>query len=210
MALEKFLQAYTARTPRSRQIYEEARQFLPGGVSGNAKFFKPHPIYVKKASGSKITDVDGNVYIDFLDGAGSAILGHGLQAITSAVTAQMAEAISPIFATELEVSARQEVVSHMRYMEMVRFVNSGSEATFLATRAARAFTGRDRVAKFEGGYHGQHDFGFIGSFVAGAGSDHGPVRYPRLRRDAALVAGRSSAVAVQRPGGARHRARPRQ
>ena len=178
MALEKFLRAYTARTPRSRQIYEEARQFLPGGVSGNAKFFKPHPIYVKKASGSKITDVDGNVYIDFLDGAGSAILGHGPQAVTSAVVAQMAEAISPIFATELEVRLAKKVVSHMRYMEMVRFVNSGSEATFLATRAARAFTGRDRVAKFEGGYHGQHDFGFIGSFVAGAGSDHGPVPIP--------------------------------
>ena len=174
MALEKFLQTYTARTPRSKQIYEEARQIMPGGVSGNAKFFKPHPLYVKKAKGAKVTDVDGNEYIDFLDGAGSALLGHGLPAITEAVTAQMAEAISPIFATELEVKLAKKVVRHMRYMEMVRFVNSGSEATFLAMRAARAYTGRDRVAKFEGGYHGQHDFGFTASFVAGAGSDHAP------------------------------------
>ncbi len=178
MALEKFLQAYTARTNRSRQIYEEARQVLPGGVSGNAKFFKPYPVYIKKASGSKLVDVDGNVYIDLLDGAGSAILGHSPEVVTSAVAAQLHEAISPIFATELEVRLAKKVARHMRYMEMVRFVNSGSEATFLAMRAARAFTGRDRVAKFEGGYHGQHDFGFTGSFVAGAGPDHGPVPIP--------------------------------
>jgi glutamate-1-semialdehyde 2,1-aminomutase len=174
MALEKFLQAYTARTPRSRQIYEEARQILPAGVSGNAKFFKPYPLYIKQASGSKLTDVDGNVYIDFLDGAGAAILGHGCAAITSAVTAQMAQAISPIFATELEVQLAKKVVSHIRYMEMVRFVNSGSEATMLAMRAARAFTGRERIAKFEGGYHGQHDFGLTASFAAGSGPDDRP------------------------------------
>jgi glutamate-1-semialdehyde 2,1-aminomutase len=174
MDSERFVRDYTARTPRSRELWEEARRVLPAGVSGNAKFFKPHPIYVERASGSRVVDVDGNVYIDLLAGAGSAILGHGPQVVTRAVAAQLEQAISPIFATELEVRLARKITTHMPYMEMVRFVNSGSEATFLLSRAARAFTGRERIAKFEGNYHGQHDFGLIGAFVAGAGSDDRP------------------------------------
>lgn len=174
MPIDEFVRAYTARTPRSRQLWEEARGVLPGGVSGNAKFFKPHPIYIEKASGSKVVDVDGNVYIDLLAGAGSAILGHGPEAVRRAVATQLEQAISPIFATELEVRLARKVTTHMRYMDMVRFVNSGSEATFLLARAARAFTGKERIAKFEGNYHGQHDFGLTGAFVAGAGSEHRP------------------------------------
>jgi glutamate-1-semialdehyde 2,1-aminomutase len=174
MGTERFVEDYTARTPRSRALWEEARRVLPGGVSGNAKFFKPHPIYVEKASGSRVVDVDGNVYIDLLAGAGSAILGHGPEVVTRAVTAQLGQAISPIFATELEVRLANKVTTHMPYMEMVRFVNSGSEATLLLARAARAFTGRERIAKFEGNYHGQHDFGLAGAFVAGGGSDDRP------------------------------------
>jgi glutamate-1-semialdehyde 2,1-aminomutase len=174
MGTERFVRDYTARTPRSRELWEEARRVLPGGVSGNAKFFKPYPIYVEKASGSRVVDVDGNVYIDLLAGAGSAILGHGPEVVTRAVAAQLAQAISPIFATELEVRLAKKITTHMPYMEMVRFVNSGSEATYLLARAARAFTGRERIAKFEGNYHGQHDFGLTGAFVAGAGSDDRP------------------------------------
>jgi len=169
MGTERFIEDYTARTLRSRELWQEARRVLPGGVSGNAKFFKPHPIYVEKASGSRVVDVDGNVYIDLLAGAGSAILGHGPEVVTRAVAAQLVQAISPIFATELEVQLARKIATHMPYMEMVRFVNSGSEATFLLSRAARAFTGRERIAKFEGNYHGQHDFGLTGAFVAGAG-----------------------------------------
>jgi glutamate-1-semialdehyde 2,1-aminomutase len=174
MGTERFVRDYTARTPRSRELWEEARRVLPGGVSGNAKFFKPHPIYIEKASGSRVVDVDGNVYIDLLAGAGSAILGHSPEVVTRAVAAQLEQAISPIFATELEIRLARKITTHMPYMEMVRFVNSGSEATFLLSRAARAFTGRDRIAKFEGNYHGQHDFGLTGAFVAGAGSDDRP------------------------------------
>jgi glutamate-1-semialdehyde 2,1-aminomutase len=174
MGTERFVRDFTARTPRSRELWEGARRVLPGGVSGNAKFFKPYPIYVEKASGSRVVDVDGNVYIDLLAGAGSAILGHGPEVVTRAVAAQLEQAISPIFATELEVRLARKITTHMPYMEMVRFVNSGSEATFLLSRAARAFTGRERIAKFEGNYHGQHDFGLTGAFVAGAGSDDRP------------------------------------
>jgi glutamate-1-semialdehyde 2,1-aminomutase len=174
MSTEEFVRAYTARTPRSRQLWEEARGVLPGGVSGNAKFFKPYPIYIEKASGSKVVDVDGNVYIDLLAGAGSAILGHGPEAVRRALATQIEQAISPIFATELEIRLAQKVTTHMPYMDMVRFVNSGSEATFLLARVARACTGKERIAKFEGNYHGQHDFGLTGAFVAGAGSEHRP------------------------------------
>lgn len=178
MALEKFLQAYAARTKRSREIYEDARNFLPGGVSGNAKFLKPHPLYVKKASGAKIIDVDDNVYIDLLGGGGPAILGHSPPVVTRAVAAQMEEALSPIFATELEVRLAKKVTAHMGYMEMVRFVNSGSEATYMAMRTARAFTGREKIAKCEGNYHGQHDFVLAGSFVGGMGPDTQPTTTP--------------------------------
>jgi glutamate-1-semialdehyde aminotransferase len=159
MPTEEFVRAYTARTPRSRQLWEEARGILPGGVSGNAKFFRPHPIYIEEASGSRVVDVDGNVYIDVLAGAGSAILGHAPEAVKRAVATQLEQGISPIFATELEIRLARKVTTHMPYMDMARFVNRGSEATFLLARTARAFTGKERIAKFEGNYHGQHDFG---------------------------------------------------
>jgi len=178
MPTEEFVRAYTARTPRSRRLWEEARGILPGGVSGNAKFFKPYPIYIEKASGSKVVDVDGNVYIDLLAGAGSAILGHGPEAVRHTLARQIEQAISPVFATELEIRLAQKVTTHMPYMDMVRFVNSGSEATFLLARVARACTGKERIAKFEGNYHGQHDFGLTGAFVAGAGSEHRPDPIP--------------------------------
>src|SRR3990172_5652726 len=109
MALEKFVQAYEARTGKSKQLYERARRVLPGGVSGNAKFLKPHPLYVEKASGSRIVDVDGNSYIDLLCGGGPAILGHGPPAVTRAVAEQLEKAVSPIFATELEVRLAEKV-----------------------------------------------------------------------------------------------------
>jgi hypothetical protein len=95
MSTEEFVRAYTARTPRSRQLWEEARGVLPGGVSGNAKFFKPYPIYIEKASGSKVVDVDGNVYIDLLAGAGSAILGHGPEAVRRSLPIPAARVSKP-------------------------------------------------------------------------------------------------------------------
>lgn len=178
MALEKFVDAYVARTSRSREIYEDARNYLPGGVSGNAKFLKPYPLYIKSAAGSHVIDVDGNDYIDLLDAVGAAILGHGNKAIRSAVKKQVDEAILPLMATELEVELAKKVSRLMDYMEMIRFVNTGSEATLMALRAARAFTGRERIAKFEGNYHGQHDWSLIGGAVAGLGPASQPESAP--------------------------------
>jgi glutamate-1-semialdehyde 2,1-aminomutase len=178
MALEKFVNAYVARTPRSRAIYEDARNYLPGGVSGNAKFLKPYPLYVKSARGSHVTDVDGNDYVDLLDAVGAAILGHGHESIRRAVKEQIDEAILPLMATELEVKLAKQVSRLMDYMEMLRFVNSGSEATLMAMRAARAFTGRERIAKFEGNYHGQHDWSLIGGAQGGQGPESEPLSAP--------------------------------
>ena len=147
MALEKFVNAYVARTPRSREIYEDARNYLPGGVSGNAKFLKPYPLYVKRARGSHVIDVDGNDYVDLLDAVGAAILGHGHESIRSAVKAQIDEAILPLMATELEVKLAKKVSHLMDYMEMIRFVNTGSEATHDGdaggARVHRARAGRE-------------------------------------------------------------------
>src|SRR5258708_39243728 len=98
MALEKFVDAYVARTPRSREIYEDARNYLPGGVSGNAKFLKPYPLYVKRARGSHVIDVDGNDYVDLLDAVGAAILGPGHQAIRRAGKGQVERGVLPLMA----------------------------------------------------------------------------------------------------------------
>src|ERR1700738_4971281 len=126
MALEKFVDAYVARTPRSREIYEDARKVLPGGVSGNAKFLKPYPLYVKRARGSHVIDVDGNDYVDLLDVVGAALFGHGHERLRRAVRKDIEQGTLPLMATELEVNLAKKVTRLMDYMEMIRFVNSGS------------------------------------------------------------------------------------
>jgi glutamate-1-semialdehyde 2,1-aminomutase len=170
---------YVRRTPRSRELYEEARRHLPGGVSGTNKFMKPHPLYIQSASGCRMTDVDGNEYIDLLLSGGPHLLGHRNEAVVAAVRAQLEVGFSYILPTELEVEFAKKLKHHMPFMELVRFANTGSEATLMALRAARAYTGRDRVAKFEGHFHGHaHDNLLISSMTATTGPDGLPAANP--------------------------------
>ena len=152
---------FIKKTPTSKQIYEEARNHLPGGIGGCAKFIKPHPIYLKSAHGSKAIDVDGNEYIDVLMGGGPLVLGHNPAPVLEAVKKQMEIACHTMFATELEIELAKKIKKHMPHLEMIRFTNSGSEGTRTAIRAARAFTGKDKIAKFEGNYHGSDDYFLI-------------------------------------------------
>ncbi len=153
-----FHEEFIKKTPTSRHVYQEARNHLPGGIGGRAKFIKPHPIYLKSAQGSKAIDVDGNEYIDVLMGAGPLVLGHNPEPVLEAVKKQMEIACHTLFATELEVELAKKIKKHMPHLELIRFTNTGSEGTRTAIRVARAFTGKDKIAKFEGNYHGSDDY----------------------------------------------------
>ncbi|MEM4311907.1 MAG: aspartate aminotransferase family protein [Nitrososphaerales archaeon] len=155
--IKDFEEAFFERTSKSREIFERARKILPGGVSANVKFMEPYPLYIKEAKGSKIIDVDGNIYIDYFQGAGPNILGHRPKVVIEAVKRQLEICNHPILATELEVKLAEKIRKHQPSMEMIRFCNTGSEANAFAMRVARAYKKKSKIAKFEGHFHGQYD-----------------------------------------------------
>jgi glutamate-1-semialdehyde 2,1-aminomutase len=177
MSAKLFEEMLRARTKKSLAIYESAKQVLPGGVAGSGKFMLPYPIYFREAHGAKVTDVDGNEYIDLIMGFGIHMLGHSPRSVMEAVSEQLRTGPIPGMATEYEVDLACKVREHMPAMEMIRFVNTGSEATTMAIRVARAYRGRDKIAKFEGNYHGQHDL-VEQSWVTVAGPEHAPCPSP--------------------------------
>jgi len=148
---------YVSRTSRSRALYERARKVLPAGVSYSIRFFEPYPFYTARASGSKLYDVDGNEYIDFWLGHTALILGHSPPAIVKAVQEQLVKGTHYGTPHELEIALAEQVVKMIPSAEMMRFTNSGTEANMYAVRLARAYTGRNKIAKFEGGWHGGYD-----------------------------------------------------
>jgi len=173
---------FKARTKVSQSIFERACQHLPGGVAGNGKFIAPYPVYVKRAQGGEFVDLDGNHYIDLLMGGGVHILGHSSEVVMSVVEAQLRVGTHYYMAAEAEVLLAEKVNQLMPHVEMVRFVNTGSEATQMALRAARAYSKRDRIAKFEGNFHGQHEAVLISTLGA-----EGPETEPTSRVDSAGV-----------------------
>lgn len=183
---------FKSRTKTSQSMFERASRHLPGGVAGNGKFLAPYPVYVKQAQGGEFVDLDGNHYIDLLMGGGVLILGHSSEVVMSAVEAQLRLGTHYYMAAEAEVLLAEKVNQLMPHIEMVRFVNTGSEATQMALRAARAYSKRDRIAKFEGNFHGQHEAVLI-STLGAEGPDTEPVSrvdsagVPRLTRDNVLV-----------------------
>jgi glutamate-1-semialdehyde 2,1-aminomutase len=158
MAVLKFVDLFESRTKKSKALWEEAKKSLPGGVSGSAAYLAPYPVYIDKAVGGKIVDVDGNEYIDLLLGGFPNILGHSAQPIMEAVKKQLERGTTPILFQETGIKLAQKMQQHMPHLEMVRLCNTGSEATMFAIRAARAWTKKDKVSKPEGGYSGQHDY----------------------------------------------------
>ncbi|WP_411954190.1 aspartate aminotransferase family protein [Alkalibacillus sp. S2W] len=143
----------------SAKAHEQAKQVIPGGVTANIKHFAPHPIVMDHASGSRLTDVDGNQYIDYLLSYGAMILGHGHKRVKEAVYQQMEQCGSFVFGTphHLEYKMAQKLVDMFPSMDQVRFTNSGLEATLLAIRLAQAYNDKPKIAKFEGHYHGGYD-----------------------------------------------------
>ena len=146
---------YRQRTGKSRELYERGKQVLPLGVSANGRWMDPYPIYVESAQGSRFTDVDGNEYVDYFPAAGALIFGHSFPPVMEAVRETLGKLASPFFANELEVRLAEKMTQHIPCADRVRFVNTGTEAILASIRIARAFTGRNLVMKFEGGFHGQ-------------------------------------------------------
>jgi glutamate-1-semialdehyde 2,1-aminomutase len=153
---------YVSKTSKSKALYERAKKVLPAGVSYGIRYFEPYPFYTAKAKGSKLYDVDGNEYIDFWLGHTALILGHSPPAVVDAVKRQLENGTHYGTSHELEIRLAEQIAKMVSSAEMVRFTNSGTEANMYATRLARAYTGRSKIAKFEGGWHGGYDALHVG------------------------------------------------
>ena len=148
---------YASKTKKSKTLHERAKKVLPAGVSYGIRYFEPYPFYTAKAQGSKLYDVDGNEYVDFWLGHTALILGHSPPAVMEAVKKQLGKGTHYGTAHELEIELAEQVVKMVPNAEMVRFTNSGTEANMYAVRLSRAYTGKNKIAKFEGGWHGGYD-----------------------------------------------------
>ncbi|MFQ5758048.1 MAG: aspartate aminotransferase family protein [Candidatus Bathyarchaeia archaeon] len=151
------LSSYASETSKSRRLYERACRVLPAGVSYIIRYFEPYPFYTMKAKGSRLFDVDGKEYIDFWMGHYGLILGHSPSNVIKKVKQQIENGTHYGTSHELEIALAEQVVKMIPSAEMVRFTNSGTEAIMYGIRLARTYTGRDKIAKFEGGWHGGYD-----------------------------------------------------
>jgi glutamate-1-semialdehyde 2,1-aminomutase len=155
---------------KSKRLYEQAIKILPGGVNSPVRAFKSvggTPIFIAKGNGSKIYDVDGNEYIDYIGSWGPHLFGHNPSFIKKALLDAIENGVSFGTPTELEIKIAELVKELVPSIEMIRFVNSGTEATMSAVRVARGYTKRNKIIKFEGCYHGHADFFLI---KAGSGA----------------------------------------
>lgn len=147
-------------TPASKSavLYERALRILPGGVSRNTVLRKPYPLYVDHGAGCRVTDIEGVERIDFANNMASLIHGHAHPAVVDAVTGQLHKGTAFTLATEVEVRYAEHLTARNDGFEKIRFVNSGTEAVMATVKASRAFTGRSKIAKVEGAYHGLYDY----------------------------------------------------
>jgi glutamate-1-semialdehyde 2,1-aminomutase len=158
MAIDREQGEYLAKTARSRALWEEALAVMPGGNSRTTTFFDPYPFYIQRGQGAHVWDVDGVDYLDFNGNYTSLILGHAPARVVRAVQEAAERGLSFPGPTEYEIRLAAALIRRIPSLAQVRFTNSGTEATLNAVRAARAFTGRAKIAKFEGAYHGTHDW----------------------------------------------------
>jgi glutamate-1-semialdehyde 2,1-aminomutase len=155
--MTNILGSYSSLHPRSVQLYQQALQTFPSGVTHDVRFLPPFPLYIDRAQGCRKWDVDGNEIIDYVMGHGALILGHSHPLLVEAVNTQIAKGTHYGACHELELAWANWVRRLMPSTEKVRFTNSGTEATLMAIRLARAFTGRDKILKFDYHFHGWHD-----------------------------------------------------
>ena len=143
---------------KSDQLFAKAKKILPGGVNSPVRFYEPYPFFATSALGSKLTTADHQIYLDYCMGYGALVLGHSYPSVIEAVRSQLDNGTLYCVPTEYEIKLAEMISKVVPCGEMTRLVNTGSEATMHAIRLARAFTKRKGVIKFEGGYHGAHDY----------------------------------------------------
>jgi glutamate-1-semialdehyde 2,1-aminomutase len=156
---------------QSRSLYDRALSVMPGGVNSSVRAIQPYPFFVQRGDGGHVIDADGNRYLDFAMGYGPLLLGHDLPDEVQAAVQQRASE-GPMYGapTEVEVELAEFVVRHVPSVEMIRFVNSGTEATVSAVRLARGYTGRDKIVVMQSGYHGAQE----STLVEGDGAHTAP------------------------------------
>ena len=161
---------------KSEELFKQAKQYLPGGVSRNTLLYDGPLLYADQGRGCRVTDVDGIERIDFANNVASLIHGHAYPPIVEAVTEQLTRGTAFTMATEMEIRFAEHMCSRSPGFDKIRFVNSGSEAVMAAVKAARAYTGRPKLAKVEGAYHGAYDYTEISQ--APAPSNWGALEHP--------------------------------
>ena len=147
---------YRDKTLASLALYNEAKQYLPGGVSGNLRYFDPYPLYIEHGQGAIVTDVDGNNYIDSFSANGPMLLGHNHPSIKNAIESAKSYGSLPLN-PPIMVECAKLITQIIPCAEQVRFLNTGTEAVMTSVRYARAYTGKNKILKFHGHYHGQDD-----------------------------------------------------
>lgn len=171
---------YLELTPKSKAIWEDAKNYLPGGDSRNSIFWEPYPFFVESSSGCHVIDADGVDRVDFINTMTTMILGHAPKVVMNAVQEQLAKGVAYNAPSQHQVRLAKTLCERIPSFDLVRFTNSGTEATLNTLRAARAFTGKSRFAKAEGGYHGTHDAVTVSLRVnpEQAGEAHNPKALP--------------------------------
>lgn len=179
----KILESFQKRTKGSYKKFLEAKKYLPGGDTRDSIFYTPYPIFMSSAKGCELIDVDGNVYTDFMNNFTVMVHGHNHPKVVKAVMEQIPLLTLPGAPTEKQVRLAEMMCERVKSVKKIRFCNSGSEATMMAIRAALAFTGRKKVLKVEGGYHGIADFAKVsgpGLDLSKAGSSNEPNPVPSV------------------------------
>ncbi|MGH7357506.1 MAG: aspartate aminotransferase family protein [Candidatus Rokuibacteriota bacterium] len=156
-ALTREIERYVAKTPKSRALQAEAERVLPGGSSRGTAHFAPYPFFADHGDGHYVYDVDGNRYLDFMLNATTLIVGHANPMVIEALGEQIRKGTAFSTPTEVQVRVAKLLCDRIPSLDTIRFTNSGTEGTLMAIRAAWAFTGKRKLAKFEGGYHGAHE-----------------------------------------------------
>ena len=157
------LEEYISKHPGSAQRYAEATHIFPGGVTHDNRYAQPFPLYITHGLGPLKWDVDGHEYVDYVSGHGALILGHSHPDIAAAVSEQIARGTHLGACTEEELRWAKAIMALMPSIERVRFHSSGTEATLMAMRLARAYTGKNKVIKLQDHFHGWHDYAMAGS-----------------------------------------------